>query len=554
MTQFSSLSLSSPILKALQEEGYTTPTPIQIAAIPPALSGRDVLGCADTGTGKTAAFAIPILEQLAAARRGAERATPHQPSALVLAPTRELAAQIAESFVNYGRHTGFKTTAIFGGVKQFQQVNALRRGVDILIATPGRLMDLLQQREVSLSRVRFFVLDEADRMLDMGFIQPIRRIESLVAQDRQTMLFSATMPREIQQLANSFLKNPVKVSVEPATGSKKLIEQWVYYAPRSDKQYLLEFVIRNENPQRALVFTKTKRGADVVCKRLRQAGIEADSIHGDKAQNRRIRALDSFRSGEVPILVATDVAARGIDVEGITHVINFEIPNVPEAYVHRIGRTGRAGAHGIAIALCDPSERGFLRDIERTMGEKIQVIPPVDQKARQAVASQDVVPLNPKSPTTPGADRTSPRRVHPPREQTHRRDDSRAHTGASHKSTVHKSEVHKSEVHKSTVHKSTSHSAASHSTHPPREHAPKHSTQFQKQATHPPKHSAHSQGQGAHSGHGARHGQSAQYGQSSHPNHSAHQSQGAQAKKHGPHKHTSPSSHPRHKRSPYSGH
>lgn len=370
---FSKLSLSTQVLRALEEEGYVEPTPIQVQAIPPALEGRDILGCAQTGTGKTAAFAIPILERLLNKNTKGERLSARSPRALILAPTRELAAQITDSFVNYGRYTGLRAAAVFGGVSQYHQVSALQRGVDVLVATPGRLLDLIEQRMLTLSRVEVFVLDEVDRMLDMGFINPIREIESMISPGRQTLLFSATMPNEILKLANSFLRDPIEVSVEPPYDTKKLIRQEVHYVPRAQKHGLLEQLLSEESVERSLVFAKTKRGADNLCKRLRAGGFAAESIHGDKAQSQRMRALDSFKSGRSSVLVATDVAARGIDVDGITHVFNYDIPNMPEAYVHRIGRTGRAGAEGVAIALCDPGERAFFREIEQVLGFRVPV-------------------------------------------------------------------------------------------------------------------------------------------------------------------------------------
>jgi ATP-dependent RNA helicase RhlE len=374
LMQFSSLSLASPILEALTDEGYTTPTPIQAKAIPPILEGKDMLGCAQTGTGKTAAFALPILHRLMNAPVDKTRRGPALPRVLVLSPTRELATQIGESFATYGRHTGLNHTVIFGGVSQFHQVRALHRGVDILVATPGRLMDLMEQRLVNLSAVKVFVLDEADRMLDMGFIQPIRRIASAVPAGRQTLLFSATMPKEIMHLADSLLKNPVKVAVTPVASTAALIEQSVYMVQRERKPALLEHLLNDPKVERVLVFTRTKHGADRLTKRLIQSGVPSDAIHGNKAQNARQRALDQFRSGRSRVLVATDVAARGLDVDGITHVFNYDLPNEPESYVHRIGRTGRAGASGMAISFCDSEERGFLRDIERLTGKRIPMV------------------------------------------------------------------------------------------------------------------------------------------------------------------------------------
>ncbi|MFN0133946.1 MAG: DEAD/DEAH box helicase [Phycisphaerales bacterium] len=372
--QFSTLSLSPPVLRALVDEGYETPTPIQARAIQPILEGRDLLGCAQTGTGKTAAFALPILSRLAAAPVDKSRRGPALPRVLVLAPTRELAVQICESFAAYGRHTHLTHTTIYGGVSQVHQERALRKGVDIIVATPGRLMDLMEQRIVNLSAIKVLVLDEADQMLDMGFIQPIRRIAATLPADRQTVMFSATMPREILKLADSLLRDPVKISVAAPTTAPVLIEQSVYMVPRGIKQSLLEHLLQPKSVARAIVFTKTKHGADRVCHNLMRAGISADAIHGNRAQSQRRRTLDGFRSGRCRVLVATDVAARGLDVDGITHVFNFDLPLEAEGYVHRIGRTGRAGAGGIAISFCDHEERGLLRGIERLMGSPIKAV------------------------------------------------------------------------------------------------------------------------------------------------------------------------------------
>ncbi|MFZ4723251.1 MAG: DEAD/DEAH box helicase [Phycisphaerales bacterium] len=367
--KFDDLTLAPSLLKALHEEGYATPTPIQAKAIPPALEGKDVLGIAQTGTGKTAAFSLPTLHRLCS-----QPATPgiKGPRALVLAPTRELAAQIGESFNNYGRHTGLRTAVIFGGVGQGPQVQAIRSGAAILVATPGRLIDLMDQKLVDLRGIQFFTLDEADRMLDMGFIEPIRRIAKAVPQKRQTMLFSATMPTEIRGLANSLLHQAVEVSVTPAATTVERIAQCVYSIERGRKVDLLAHLLRDPAAKRSVVFTKTKHGADKVVRRLRAAGIASDAIHGNKAQNQRTRTLDGFRSGRTPVLVATDIAARGLDVDGITHVFNFDLPMEPEAYVHRIGRTARAGASGVAITFCDDEERGLLKQVEKLTKANIE--------------------------------------------------------------------------------------------------------------------------------------------------------------------------------------
>lgn len=358
--RFEELKLIDPLLRAVHAEGYTEPTPIQVQAIPHVLQGKDLLGCAQTGTGKTAAFALPILQRLSAAPRN-ERFI----RVLVLAPTRELATQIGESFRVYGRNTGIKQTVIFGGVGQNPQVDAIRRGVDVLIATPGRLLDLMGQGLIKLDRIEVLVLDEADRMLDMGFIHDVRRIINAVPRKRQTLLFSATMPPEIQQLANNILINPVSVAVTPVASTVEMIQQSVYFVEKQDKPALLEDLLRDKTVKRVLVFTRTKHGANKVVKQLERARVVAEAIHGNKSQTARERALANFKSGATRVLVATDIAARGIDVENITHVINYDLPNEPETYVHRIGRTARAGASGFAWSFCDTEEREYLRDIER---------------------------------------------------------------------------------------------------------------------------------------------------------------------------------------------
>lgn len=407
---FAELKLSQSILRALETQGYKTPTPIQRQSIPHVLAGKDVLGCAQTGTGKTAAFALPILQRLSAAaapeqaaaaehppapppqrdghrgshgRRGQggtahpPRHAPRKARALILAPTRELAEQISESFRTYGRGSHLDCAVVYGGVSQFHQERALRAGVDIIVATPGRLMDLMDQRIADLSGVEIFVLDEADRMLDMGFIQPIRRIAAATPPPpkRQTLLFSATMPDSILKLAHSLLRDPVRVSVDPVSSAAPKIEQCIYMVHKTGKQALLEHLLADDSLkiERALVFTKTKHGAERVGKRLRRAGVGAETIHGNRSQGQRKRALASFSSGDSRVLVATDVAARGLDVDDITHVFNYDLPMEPEAYVHRIGRTGRAGATGIAISFCDGQERSLLRDIEKLIGAKIPV-------------------------------------------------------------------------------------------------------------------------------------------------------------------------------------
>jgi ATP-dependent RNA helicase RhlE len=376
---FHELRLSEPIVRAVAAEGYTAPTPIQTKAIPPALAGKDVLGCARTGTGKTGAFALPILDRLAKPAAGSRRcgrrsARAPRPRALVLCPTRELASQIHASFGAYGRNLPLRHTVVFGGVSQARQVRSLRAGTDVIVATPGRLLDLIGQGCVDLSAIEVLVLDEADRMLDMGFIRDIRRVIECVPRRRQTLLFSATMPAEIRRLADSILRDPVFVQAAPVSSTAEAIAQSVYLVTKMNKPVLLERLLRHDSVGRTLIFTRTKYGADKLARKLRRSGLEADAIHGNKTQGARTRALDGFKSGRLPVLVATDIASRGIDVEEITHVINFDIPNVPETYVHRIGRTARAGASGVALSLCDHDELDHLRAIERLIGSKVPVV------------------------------------------------------------------------------------------------------------------------------------------------------------------------------------
>jgi ATP-dependent RNA helicase RhlE len=387
ISSFSQLDIIDPIRRALHTEGYSVPTPIQAQAIPLLLAGRDLLGCAQTGTGKTAAFAIPILTRLAGSPR---REGLRGPRVLVLAPTRELASQIGESFATYGRHLSLRHVVVFGGVGQKPQVDGIRRGAEIVVATPGRLLDLMQQGHVRLDGIEALVLDEADRMLDMGFIQPIRRIVAAVPRKRQTMLFSATLPPDIVALASGMLNNPATVSVTPTASTAEKVSQWVLHVQTNNKRNLLAEVLRDRAMARVLVFTRTKHGANRVAEHLNRGGVCTEAIHGNKSQSARERALSGFKKGSVRVLVATDIASRGIDVDGITHVINFELPNEPESYVHRIGRTGRAGAAGIALSFCDPSERTFLRDIERLTRARLRVVeshPYSDQQhTRGAVA------------------------------------------------------------------------------------------------------------------------------------------------------------------------
>jgi len=365
---FENLKLIDPILRALKEEGYASPTPIQEQSIPVLLQGKDLIGCAQTGTGKTAAFTIPILQTLYNSNHKKEI------KALVLTPTRELAIQIGESFEAYGKYTGLLHTVIFGGVKQKQQTDELRRGSSILIATPGRLLDLIEQGFVSLKALDFFVLDEADRMLDMGFIHDINRILKLLPSKRQTLLFSATMPPEIEKLANSMLNKPSKVEVTPISSTVDIISQYIYHVEKKEKTNLLIHLLENTNIESALVFTRTKYGADKLSRALRKQGITADAIHGNKSQNARQRSLSEFKEHTLRVLIATDIAARGIDVDQLSHVFNFELPNVPETYVNRIGRTGRAGHEGVAISLCDLEEIPYLKTIQKLINKNIEVV------------------------------------------------------------------------------------------------------------------------------------------------------------------------------------
>ncbi|WP_285054555.1 DEAD/DEAH box helicase [Pedobacter ginsengisoli] len=368
---FQELDLIEPILKALQTEGYTQPTPIQEQSIPSILQGKDLLGCAQTGTGKTAAFAIPMLQLLS---------KPHQNTkvhkaikALILTPTRELAIQIEESFKAYGKNLPLRHLVIFGGVGQKAQTDALHRGVDILVATPGRLLDLMNQGFINLRDVEIFVLDEADRMLDMGFIHDVKKVIAKLPAIRQTLFFSATMPKEIQTLADTILKNPVKVEVTPVSSTAEKIQQQIFFVSKNDKKDLLLHILKDRTIETALVFARTKHGSDRIVKDLIKAGIKAEAIHGNKSQNARQRALTNFKAKTTRILVATDIAARGIDVDELAHVINYELPNIPETYVHRIGRTGRAGLSGTALSFCDGEEKEFLDDIEKLIGLKVPV-------------------------------------------------------------------------------------------------------------------------------------------------------------------------------------
>ena len=368
---FSTLGLVEQLERAVAAAGYPAPTPIQAQAIPLLRTGRDVLGCAQTGTGKTAAFALPILDRLARTPRAPGR---RGPRALVLAPTRELAVQIADGFRTYGRYLNIPCVAVFGGVGQGPQVDAFRRNVDIIVATPGRLLDLMAQRHAPLEAVEVLVLDEADRMLDMGFIDPIRRIVAALPRVRQNLMFSATMPPEIRKLADTILVSPAEVAVAPVSSTVDAVVQWVLHVPQGDKRALLSEVLRDPTMKRVLLFARTKRGANHLAEHLDKRGVPADAIHGNKSQGARQSALNAFKTGRTRVLVATDIAARGIDVDGISHVINFEIPNEPETYVHRIGRTGRAGNAGVALTFCAADERTALRAVERLICKPLRVV------------------------------------------------------------------------------------------------------------------------------------------------------------------------------------
>ena len=391
---FKDLNLIEPILRSLETEGYTTPTPIQEKAIPIALSGKDLLGSAQTGTGKTAAFAIPILQQLHKAKQVGKQYKSIK--ALILTPTRELAIQIDESFAAYGRNLDLKHLVIYGGVAPNPQITALRTGIDILVATPGRLLDFMEQGFINLAFVKIFVLDEADRMLDMGFIYDVKAIIAKLPEHRQTLFFSATMPNEIAKLADSILHEPVRVEVTPVSSTAKTIVQSMYFVEKVDKTNLLIHLLSDKTIERVLVFTRTKHGADKVVNELKYAGIQAEAIHGNKSQNARQKALANFKSGETPVLVATDIAARGIDVENLTHVINYGLPSEPETYIHRIGRTGRAGSTGIALSFCDREEMVLLRDIQKLLGKNVAVVK--DHPFQMAGVFKDAQKKSPKKP------------------------------------------------------------------------------------------------------------------------------------------------------------
>jgi ATP-dependent RNA helicase RhlE len=383
---FSDLGLAEPLLRGLKAENYTHPTPIQARAIPHLLEGKDLLGIAQTGTGKTAAFALPILQHLSQSQ---DHAGSRGTRALILAPTRELAVQIGDAFKTYGRHFKLRQATILGGVSQNTQVRAMSRGVDILIATPGRLLDLINQGHVRLDKVSHLVLDEADRMLDMGFIRDVKKIVAKTPKDRQTLFFSATMPRDVERLANEILDRPERVEVTPKVITVDRIDQRLYYVDAKSKRVLLNDLLKDGALSRVIVFTRTKRGANRVSEQLGKAGVAAEAIHGNKSQGARQAALDKFRKGRARVLVATDIAARGIDVDGVTHVINYELPNEPESYVHRIGRTARAGSSGIALSFCDPSERKHLRSIEKLTKRPLQVVGEKPQGFDEKAAAND---------------------------------------------------------------------------------------------------------------------------------------------------------------------
>jgi len=402
---FEKLDLIEPILNALKTEGYSHPTPIQAISIPIILKGTDLLGCAQTGTGKTAAFAIPILQQLYL-EKGNDRA-PRKIKALIVTPTRELAIQIGESFTSYGCHTGLRHTVVFGGVPQSQQVHPLKMGVDILVATPGRLLDLIDQKYVKLSDISIFVLDEADRMLDMGFIHDVRKLIKLIPSKRQSLFFSATMPESIRMLASTILTNPEEVEVTPVSSTAETIQQELYYVDAENKKDLLVHLLKDKAINTALVFTRTKHGADKVQRMLVKSHIKAEAIHGNKSQNARQNALRNFKDRTTRVLVATDIAARGIDIDELSLVINYEIPNIPETYVHRIGRTGRAGLDGKAVSFCDFEEYEYLKDIQKLISIKIPVVNehpfpaqniPADGKGKPKPKVQNVRPANPNKP------------------------------------------------------------------------------------------------------------------------------------------------------------
>jgi ATP-dependent RNA helicase RhlE len=399
LKNFKELNLIAPLQRALAEQDYLIPTPIQAKTLPAAIDGLDVLGCAQTGTGKTAAFALPILDWLG---QEPTKPRPNHPQALVLAPTRELAIQIGDSFRKYGKHLPLKVSMVFGGVSERKQVRELKQGVHVLVATPGRLLDLMSQGHVRMKDLDIFVLDEADRMLDMGFLPDLKRIIKALPQKRQSLFFSATLPPKIKSLATQLLWKPVNVDVTPKTPSVEKIDQRVMMVQRSDKQSILNHILDEPNVERAIVFTKTKRGANRLSEKLERRGIKVSAIHGNKSQSARQKALIAFRNASIKVLVATDVAARGIDIDGVTHVVNFDMPTQPESYVHRIGRTGRAGAEGIAVSLCCPEERCDLKAIERLIGKRVPIAENPSLQARESRAN------HPNQNTTKSNQRSRP--------------------------------------------------------------------------------------------------------------------------------------------------
>lgn len=404
--KFNELNLIEPILRALHQEGYDTPTPIQRQAIPVVLQGKDLMGCAQTGTGKTCAFAVPILQNLYNNRANENR---RRIRCLVVSPTRELAIQIQESFEAYGRYTGLKSVVIFGGVGQKPQTDAIQRGTDILIATPGRLLDLMNQGFITLRDIEYFVLDEADRMLDMGFVHDVKKIIKALPHRRQSLFFSATMPTEIVSLANTILSNPESVSVTPVSSTADTVQQFLYHTDKQNKIKLLTYILKDRGIETALVFTRTKHGADKVVRMLIKAGIRAEAIHGNKGQSARQRALSNFKDKTTHVLVATDIAARGIDIDELAWVINYDIPNIPETYVHRIGRTGRAGASGTALSFCEQEERPYIRDIEKLIRKSIPLAEHNPYSASITTAPSSAQTNAPTQDKTAYADRNSPR-------------------------------------------------------------------------------------------------------------------------------------------------
>ena len=458
---FAELGLIEPLLRALSAEGYSVPTPIQLRAIPPLLQGRDLLGCAQTGTGKTAAFALPILQRLHAMGRvvaptsaghhghaaHAHRGAPRPVRALILSPTRELASQIQDRFTAYGRFIGLTSTVIYGGVGQDRQVQRLRAGVDIIVATPGRLLDLMGQGYIELSHVECFVLDEADRMLDMGFIHDVKKVLAKLPAKKQSLLFSATMPRDVEALAQGLLHDPLRIAITPPASTADRLDQRVYFVGKNDKPALLQHLLQNPAIARVLVFTRTKHGANKIARRLTADGTPCDAIHGNKSQNARENALANFKSGRTRVLVATDIAARGIDVEGVTHVINLDLPNEPESYVHRIGRTARAGASGVALSFCSPEENVFLRDIERITRQRLTVVShPFVSTARDDAAAAPALPPRRESASAAQQPNAPRPRTGPPRAPGTSRDSFNQRNSARNKHRRRRAATHRNEA------------------------------------------------------------------------------------------------------------